>query len=134
MQLRSRQRQAKDAARASRSIIFARVLMIMQEHSPDRAQRMLEAQEPMPKGWDAGRILGPICDSLAASIADEPATAAEVLQLIDLLYAYFDGLPGIDHWEGERPVVTSNMSDGARRGVHSQINELAAKQLRRSRA
>jgi hypothetical protein len=131
MQLRSQQRQARDAARSSRSVVFARVLALMQQYNPDRAQRMLTAQEPMPRGWDAEQILAPVRDSLAACAADEPSTAKETLQLVDLLYAYFDALPGIDHWEGERAVVTAETPDGVRREVYSRIEEVATKQLRR---
>ncbi len=46
------------------------------------------------------------------------------------MYAYFDELPGIDHWEGERAVVVANTSGDSRRVAYERISKLAQSQLR----
>lgn len=131
IQLAAQQRQARAAARASHAAVFARVLAIVEQYNPERAAKMLAAQEPMPRGWDAEQVLAPVRDGLATFAAENPRSASEALELVRLIYAYFDALPGIDHWEGERAVVVASTSADARRNAYERIEELAQSQLRR---
>lgn len=130
MQLQHQERQARASARASHAAVFARVLAIVEQYNPDRAQRMMEAQEPLPRGWDAEQILAPVRDGLATYAAENPQSAPETLELVRLMYAYFDQMPGIDHWEGERAVVVANASRDSRRDAYDRIGEIARSQLR----
>jgi len=130
MQLRAQQRQARAAARASQAAVFVRVLAIIAQYNPDRAEAMLEAQEPLPRGWDAEQVLQPVRDGLATYAAENPESADEVLELVRLLYAYFDALPGIDHWEGDRAVIVASATGATRRGAYERIRELTQSQLR----
>lgn len=130
VQLYNQQRQAKEAARTSQAGVFARVLAIIEQYNPDRAERMLALQEPMPRGWDAEQVLAPVRDGLATYAAANPKSAPEVLELVRLIYAYFDALPGIDHWEGETAVVAVSTPEEERRRIYSRIGELVQEQLR----
>jgi hypothetical protein len=120
MQLRFQHRREELAALAEREAVFARVLGVLHENNPDRAQHMLETQEPLARGADAAAILGPLRDSLASAAGSDLAIADEALRLVELLYAYFDALPGIDHWEGDRAVITASVSDAERRAMFAE--------------